>query len=56
MFSEEEIEALALGAKWVARRTDDALSEAAGNALAKISAVLPQELRVRTYKLSEILG
>ena len=27
MFSEEEIEALALGAKWVARRTDDALSE-----------------------------
>ena len=45
MFSEEEIEALALGAKWVARRTDDALSEAAGNAVAKISAVLPQELR-----------
>ncbi len=42
MFSEEEIEALALGAKWVARRTDDALSEAAGNALAKISAVLPR--------------
>jgi predicted DNA-binding transcriptional regulator YafY/glutathione S-transferase len=45
MFSREEIEALALGAKWVARRTDDALSDAARNAVAKLSAVLPEDLR-----------
>ena len=38
MFSEEEIEALALGARWVARRTDDELSDAARNALTKIAA------------------
>ena len=34
MFSEEEIEALALGARWVARRTDEAFSAAARNAMA----------------------
>ncbi|MFZ3178910.1 MAG: YafY family protein, partial [Methylocystis silviterrae] len=56
MFSEEEIEALALGAKWVARRTDDALSEAAGNAVAKISAVLPQELRTRLEDDALLVG
>ncbi|CCJ07256.1 Glutathione S-transferase domain containing transcription repressor [Methylocystis sp. SC2] len=47
MFSEEEIEALALGAKWVARRTDDELSDAARNAFTKIAGVLPQELKSR---------
>ncbi|QGM97464.1 HTH domain-containing protein [Methylocystis parvus] len=45
MFSEEEIEALALGAKWVARRTDEGLSDAARNAVTKIAAVLPPELK-----------
>ncbi|GAB3252103.1 helix-turn-helix transcriptional regulator [Chitinimonas naiadis] len=45
MFSEEEIEALVLGSRWVARRGDDKLGQAARNALAKISAVLPPELR-----------
>ncbi len=45
MFSEEEIEALALGARWVARRTDELLSDAARNAVAKIAAVLPQDLQ-----------
>ncbi|RNJ48745.1 HTH domain-containing protein [Methylocystis hirsuta] len=56
MFSEEEIEALALGAKWVVRRTDDALSQAAGNALAKISAVLPRELRTRLEDDALLVG
>ena len=41
MFSAAEIEALALGAQWVARRTDEGLSQAARNAMAKIAAVLP---------------
>lgn len=45
MFSSEEIEALVLGTRWVAGRTDERLGLAARNALAKIGAVLPQELR-----------
>jgi predicted DNA-binding transcriptional regulator YafY len=46
MFSIDEIEALMLGGQWVGRQTDDArLSRAAGNALSKIAAVLPDDLR-----------
>jgi len=45
MFSTEEIEALVLGTRWVAGRSDERLGLAARNALAKIGAVLPQELR-----------
>lgn len=45
MFSEEEIEALVLGSRWVARRTDKKLGLAATNVLAKIAAVLPDDLR-----------
>lgn len=45
MFSEEEVEALVLGSRWVARRTDKKLRLAATNVLAKISAVLPEALR-----------
>lgn len=45
MFSEEEIEALVLGARWVAERADAPLGLAARNALTKISAVLPAQLR-----------
>src|ERR1700744_2686380 len=36
MFSEEEIEALVLGSRWVAERTDSSLGKAAAQALAKI--------------------
>ena len=45
MFSEDEIEALVLGSRWVADRGDDLLGSAAQNAIAKIAAVLPAELR-----------
>lgn len=45
MFSEEEIEALVLGSRWVAQRADGALGAAAREALAKIAAVLPDDLR-----------
>ncbi len=45
MFSEEEIEALVLGSRWVAERADDRLGAAARNALSKIAAVLPADLR-----------
>ena len=45
MFSEEEIEALVLGSRWVADRADPDLASAARNLLAKIGAVLPADLR-----------
>lgn len=45
MFSPEEIEALVLGFRWVASRGDGGLNDAAHNALAKIEAVLPPDLR-----------
>lgn len=46
MFREEEIEALVLGSRWVAERADDTvLAVAARDALAKIAAVLPVQLR-----------
>lgn len=44
MFTEEELEALALGGLWVAQRADHELALAAQDALAKISAVLPVPL------------
>ena len=45
MLSQEELQALTLGAQWVGRQTDDGLAFAARNAIAKIGAVLPTELR-----------
>src|SRR6201988_339660 len=45
MFTEEEIEALVLGSRWVHQRADRALADAAANVLAKIGAVLPKDLR-----------
>jgi predicted DNA-binding transcriptional regulator YafY len=45
MFSEEEIEALVLGSRWVHQRGDQSLADAAANVLAKIGAVLPRDLR-----------
>ena len=43
MFSLDEVEALALGARWVEGRADAGLARAARDALAKIAAVLPPE-------------
>ena len=45
MFSAQEIEALTLGLRWVARRTDAEMALAARNAMAKVGAVLPADLR-----------
>lgn len=41
MFQEEEIEALALGLRWVAQQGDEVLAEASRVALAKLAGVLP---------------
>jgi predicted DNA-binding transcriptional regulator YafY len=56
MFSEEEIEAIVLGSRWVANRADAALGAAARNALAKIAAVLPQDLKVSLDASSLLVG
>lgn len=56
MFSEEEIEALVLGSRWVAKRTDSSLSTASGQALAKISAVLPDDLRHKLESSGLLVG
>lgn len=45
MFSEDEIEALVLGSRWVSERADGPLGKAARNVLAKIGAVLPDDLK-----------
>ena len=44
MLSQEELEALVLGVRWVADRGDARLGAAAQNALTKIVAVLPKDL------------
>ena len=56
MFSEEEIEALVLGSRWVARRTDKKLRLAATNVLAKIAAVLPEDLRYQLEFSGLLIG
>ncbi|WP_174284846.1 YafY family protein [Sphingomonas bacterium] len=45
MFSEDEVEAIVFGARWVAMRGDRRLAHSGKSALAKIVAVLPPELR-----------
>ncbi len=43
MFSQDEIEALVLGSRWVANAADPRLAAAGADALAKIADVLPHE-------------
>lgn len=45
MFTREELEALVLGTRWVGMQPDRALTEAAKNALGKIAAAAPSDLR-----------
>ena len=56
MFSEDEIEALVLGARWVAESGDAPLGEAAENAIAKIAAVLPDDLKDRVEASTLLVG
>ena len=56
MFTQDEIEALVLGSRWVADRGDSRLGGAARQALAKIAAVLPQELRQALDSSALIVG
>ncbi len=45
MFTPDELEAVMLGLRWVARRGDHDLSRAAQDTVAKIGTVLPEKLR-----------
>ena len=45
MFTPDELEAVMLGLRWVARRGDADLSRAAQDTVAKVGAVLPERLR-----------
>ena len=56
MFSQEEIEALVLGSRWVEKATDATLSAAAATALAKITAVLPADLGDAVDETALIIG
>ena len=56
MFTEEEIEALVLGSRWVSERADPQLSKAAKGALSKIASVLPRDLRTTLDTTSPIVG
>ncbi|NOI14257.1 helix-turn-helix transcriptional regulator [Vibrio hepatarius] len=47
MFSTSELEALLLGASWIAKQGDDEFENAAKNAIAKISAVLPPDHKAK---------
>ena len=46
MFDTDELEALVLGARWVEAQADSQLSQAASTALARISATLPEPMRI----------
>lgn len=56
MFSEEELEALVLGSRWVVAHCDEALSASASSALAKIEAVLPAEYRRQLQANALLIG
>jgi predicted DNA-binding transcriptional regulator YafY len=56
MFSEEEIEAIVLGMRWVTERGDHPLRSAGRNALSKISSVLPDDLRRSADSSALIIG
>lgn len=56
MFSEEELDALVLGSRWVVAHGDEALSASASSALAKIEAVLPADYRQQLQSNALLIG
>ncbi|MEQ6494284.1 helix-turn-helix transcriptional regulator [Pseudomonas aeruginosa] len=56
MFSLEEVEALVLGMRWVGRRGDRRLMQAARDVLAKVGAVLPAALREELESSTLLIG
>jgi predicted DNA-binding transcriptional regulator YafY len=56
MLTQEEVEALVLGSRWVKQRGDPVLQEAAADLLAKVEAVLPSELRQEMASSGLLIG
>lgn len=56
MFSEEELDALVLGSRWVVAHGDGALRASASSALAKIEAVLPADYRQQLQSNALLIG
>ena len=56
MFSQAELEALMLGMRWVNKVADPSLRDAAANAFAKISAVLPGPMRAELEDTTLLVG
>jgi predicted DNA-binding transcriptional regulator YafY len=56
MFSQDEIEALVLGSRWVARAAEPRLAGAGADALAKIAAVLPDDMREAVESATLLIG
>ncbi|MBI6548251.1 helix-turn-helix transcriptional regulator [Xenorhabdus lircayensis] len=56
MLTQNEIEALALGASWVAKRADPQLKISANSAINKIAAVIPAELKQCLETSSLLVG
>ncbi|WP_237387019.1 helix-turn-helix transcriptional regulator [Xenorhabdus sp. Sc-CR9] len=56
MLTQNEIEALVLGANWVSKRTDPQLKQSANSAISKIAAVIPEELKQFLETSSLLVG
>ncbi|MES2298353.1 MAG: YafY family protein [Pseudomonadota bacterium] len=56
MFAQEEIEALALASRWLAKHADARLAVAAQSAIGKIAAVLPPDLRIQFDTSTLLVG
>ena len=56
MLTQEEIEALVLGSRWVKQRGDPALQQAASDLLAKVESILPAELRQEMISSGLMIG
>jgi predicted DNA-binding transcriptional regulator YafY len=56
MFSQDEIEALVLGSRWVARAAEPRLAAAGADAMAKIAAVLPADMREEVDSATLLVG
>jgi predicted DNA-binding transcriptional regulator YafY len=56
MFSEDEIAALVLSSRWVARAAEPRLAAAGADAMAKIAAVLPDDMRQEVDSATLLVG
>lgn len=56
MLTQEEVEALVLGSRWVSRNGDSALQDAAADLLAKVEAILPANLREEMISSGLMVG